>query len=208
VIMSSKLTIAALLALFAGVGAWNVLRPGPAESEPADIASERLADIPMQLGSWLGADNEINPKAMRVAEAEAYLSRTYRNGNEAYSVMVLYGSPGGLGAHDPKTCYAGTGFEQKGPNQTWLTKTHGPLWNARFERDQPTKAALDVYWGWGTNGDWQSPEQPRLTFSGQSRIYKIYLQRAVPVNAEPAEAASFLPAFLDAVKVALVKIRP
>ena len=208
--MSSRITIAAVVALLLGVGAWNALRPGAAESEPPAVAQERLASIPKQLGPWIGADNEINPKAMRIAEAEAYLSRTYRNGNEAFSVMVLYGTPGGLGAHDPQTCYAGTGFEQKGSAAQYSSNAGGSLWNARFERDRPTNAALDVYWGWGTRGNWQAPDQPRLAFNGESRIYKIYLQRAVPVGTidkGTEMGGRFFDSFLDAVRTELMKPR-
>ena len=199
--MSSKLTLAAVLALLIGAGVWNLLRPGAAVSEaPADAAA-RLKGIPLTFGTWTGSDNDVNPKGMRVAEAEAYLSRTYRNRNEAYSVMILYGSPGGLGAHDPKTCYAGTGFEQKGSSKQMCFEDIGMLWNARFDREVPERASLDVYWGWGTHGEWDAPDQPRLVYAGESRIYKIYIQRAA--DAKPAD--EFLGPFLLEVKKALAK---
>jgi hypothetical protein len=162
-----------------------------------------LKGIPLAFGTWSGSDNDVNPKGMRVAEAEAYLSRTYRNRNEAYSVMILYGSPGGLGAHDPKTCYAGTGFEQKG-STTKYPISDGELWNARFEREAPDRASLDVYWAWGTLGRWDAPEQPRLAFAGEGRIFKIYIQRAVGAT-DSKPASEFLDPLLREVKMALAK---
>ena len=206
--MSSKLTIAAAVALLLGVGAWSALRPGAADSEAPAAATARLAGLPLTIGDWTGSDSEVNLKAMRVAEAEAHLSRTYRNRSEAYTVMILYGSPGGLGAHDPKTCYAGTGFEQRGSSvKVPLADGGGELWNARFERTAPNRVTLDVYWGWGTNGTWHAPEQPRLTFAGEGRIYKIYLQRVVAANsgAELKPAGEFQEPFLHEVKQALAK---
>jgi len=206
--MSSKLTIAAAVALLLGVAAWSALRPGAADSEAPAAATARLNAVPLTIGEWVGSESEINLKAMRVAEAEAYLSRTYRNRSEGYTVMILYGSPGGLGAHDPKTCYAGTGFDQRGASAQYpLPGGRGELWNARFEREKAERAALDVYWGWGTRGDWQAPDRPRLAFAGEGRIYKIYLQRAVAANAgaEPKPAGEFLGPFLDEVRIALAK---
>ena len=121
--------------------------------------------------------------------------------------MILYGSPGGLGAHDPKTCYAGTGFEQKGAGVRVNFGKDGPdLWNARFERTGPANAALDVYWGWGTKGNWQAPDQPRLSFAGEGRIYKIYIQRAVdPAKDAAADAFEFIGPFAAEAKAALTK---
>jgi len=212
--MSGKITIAALFALLAGVGIWNVLRPKAAESEPPAVANERLTGISNQLGTWTGTDSGVNLKAMRVAEAEAYLSRTYANSqtNEAYSVMLLYGSPGDLGAHDPKTCYAGTGFEQAGASSRWPAAGWGELWTAQFERTSPPpKAALEVFWAWGTRGDWSAPDQPRWTFAGEGRIYKLYVQRAVSSTdrgAAPRPVSDFLDPLLRELKTALGAPRP
>ena len=211
--MSGKITIATLFALLAGVGVWNALRPRAAESEPPDVANERLAGIPKQIGDWTGSETGVNLKAMRIAEAEAYSSRTYANSktNEAYSVMLLYGPPGDLGAHDPKTCYAGTGFERAGGSSRW-PGAGSELWTARFERTTPPpKAALEVFWAWGTRGDWSAPDQPRLAFAGEGRIYKLYVQRAVSANdrgAEPKPAGDFLEPFLRVLKTALGAARP
>ena len=206
--MSSKLTIAAAVALLLGVGAWSALRPGAKESEAPADASARLAAIPQMIGDWSGSDTAVNLKTMRVAEAEAHLGRTYRNRTGAFTVMILYGSPGGLGAHDPKTCYAGTGFEQRGASaKTLRADGTGELWNARFERGPPDRAALDVFWGWGTDGTWHAPDQPRLAFAGEGRIYKIYLQRGIATNdASNANAPNaFFGLFLNEVKKALAK---
>ncbi len=32
-----------------------------------------------------------------------------------------------------------------------------------------------MFWGWGLNGDWSAPENPRFAFRGQSYLYKIYV---------------------------------
>ncbi len=210
--MSSKITLGAAFGLLLGVGVWNALRPGAAESEAPALAAERLASIPMRIGPWIGSDTEVNLKAMRVAEAEAYLSRTYvhERTRARYSVMVLYGSPGGLGAHDPQTCYAGTGFEPVGPAaKRNLPDPPAELWSARFERTTPAREALEVFWGWGTRGEWRAPVRPRLAFAGEGRIYKLYAQRPVPAEAPEADPwpppEGFLEPFLQEVKAALTR---
>lgn len=189
--MSSKIIIALTIALFAGVGIWNLRRNPAAESEAPSAAQARLNMLPVKIGDWSGTENDANPKAMLIAEAEAYLSRSYRGPDGAFSMMILYGTPGALGAHDPQTCYAGTGFEQVGASRRYPSKGWS-LWNARFERTVPTKTSLDVYWGWGIGGNWQAPDQARLEFAGQSRIYKIYLQQTIRDREEPKFPAGIL----------------
>ena len=207
--MASKFTIGAVLALLLGVGVWNAVRPGVADSLSPAAASERMMSIPRQIGPWIAVDNEVNSKTMRVAEAEAYLSRSYGNQltKESYSVMLLYGPPGDLGAHDPKTCYAGTGFEQCGIG-TKQNASNGSceLWNARFERTDPNRETLEVFWGWGTRGDWKASDLPRLEFANESRIDKIYIQRSLSPGKLLPEAgcpSEFLEPLLAKVKSAL-----
>jgi Protein of unknown function (DUF3485) len=210
--MASKLTIGAVLALLLGAGVWNALRPGVSDSAPPAVANERMMAISRQIGPWVATDSEVNLKTMRIAEVEAYLSRRYVNQltKESYSVMLLYGPPGDLGAHDPKTCYAGTGFEQCGiGTKQNVSRGSDELWKARFERTSPSRETLEVFWGWGTHGDWKASDRPRLDFANESRIYKIYIQRSlssnklVPVGDRSSE---FLEPLLAEVKLSLSNV--
>lgn len=207
--MASKFTIGAVLALLLGVGVWNARRPGVSESVAPAVANERMMAIPKQIGPWVATDNEVNLKTMRVAEAEAYLSRSYVNRltKESFSVMLLYGPPGDLGAHDPKTCYAGTGFEQCGiATKQSVSKASFELWRSRFERTSPSRETLEVFWGWGTYGDWKASDRPRLEFVNESRIYKIYIQRSLLTNKlapDGDRSSEFLEPLLAEVKSSL-----
>lgn len=207
--MASKFTIGAVLALLLGAGVWSALRPGVLDSEAPTVANERMKAISKQIGPWVATDSEVNLKTMRVAEAEAYLSRSYVNQQtkESYSVMLLYGPPGDLGAHDPKTCYAGTGYEQCG-NETKLSfpKTGFELWRSRFSRTSPSRETLEVFWAWGTFGDWKASDRPRLEFANESRIYKIYIQRLLSSDQSVSggdHASLFLDPLLAEVKSSL-----
>ncbi len=210
--MASKFTIGAVLALLLGVGVWNALRPGASDSAAPAVANERMMAIAKQFGPWVATDSEVNSKTMRVAEAEAYLSRSYVNQltKESFSVMLIYGPPGDLGAHDPKTCYAGTGFEQCGiGTKQSVSKASFELWRSRFERTSPSRETLEVFWGWGTDGDWKASGYPRLEFANESRIYKIYIQRSLSTGKlfpEGDHASEFLEPLLAGVKLALSNV--
>lgn len=183
--MSQTISIVLSVGLLIGVGAWLTLS-GPDASEAPDLVQQKLAKVPKQIGPWQGTDVEVSEKKMRVAEAEAYLNRVYEHesGRESVSVMVLYGEPGALGAHDPKVCYAGTGFDAIGsPSPVSLDEqvigAPCEVWNVQFEKYQPQKITLDVYWGWGVDGWWQASSKPRFDFVDRSRIFKIYCQQAI-----------------------------
>ncbi|MGL6096462.1 MAG: exosortase-associated EpsI family protein, partial [Fimbriiglobus sp.] len=98
------LTISGMLAVLAAVGVANL---GPTDSADALAVAARIATIPTVLGDWTAADAPIDPNQLRIAEADAHLSRTYTTGRtkQAVGVLLLSGRPGPLGAHTPDVCY-------------------------------------------------------------------------------------------------------
>lgn len=202
--MAKNITLGATLAIFLGVGLWNLLSAGPGNSETGTVVQARFAKLPMVIGQWQGEEVPVNEKHMKVSHAEAHLSRTYTNriSGDAVNVMILYGNPGDLGAHDPKVCYGGNGFDLAGnyAKRSAAGDVPNDFWAARFDKPPPNPAAFEVRWGWGTGNDWQAPDSPRLAFARQSRIYKIYLQQTLRESSNSAQGTTpmegFLPEFL------------
>lgn len=201
-------SVVGLLAV--GVASYFTL---PAGGESAQQAQARLDGIPKEFGDWKGVDIEATEKTtkyMRVAEADAFVNRLYTNAatKQAISVSILYGNQGAMCAHDPNTCYAGSGYSAVGrAARKDFPAAASALWLGRFEKGEPTPEGLDVVWGFSGDGKWAAPTNPRWEFAGRGMLYKLYVQRAVPVGSHTPDAANpligFLAEFLPKTRTAL-----
>jgi hypothetical protein len=203
--MAKYLTLGAAVALFLGIGLWNSLRSGLGNCEPGDVVQQRLSKVPMAIGPWKGQDQPIHEKHLRTAHAEAYLNRSYTetSSGRIVNVLVMYGEPGDLGAHDPKVCYGSAGHELAGPYSQKVVPGGVPntFWSARFEK--PNALPFEVLWAWGTGGDWQAPDSPRLAFAGEGRIFKVYVQK--PADDPDALDGTLIPELLEALRTAITQ---
>ena len=194
--------MAAVVAAFAAIGLAGVLRPAPGDSADARAAQARLNAIPLELGAWRGVGTEVPAKHLRIAEAQAHLSRTYTRpvDRAAVSVLVLAGAPGPLGAHTPQTCFSGVGYQSDGAAvEHRLPAGAGSLWLGRFSPPPPGGASCQVAWGWGDGRSWVASNDPRFEFSGRNLLYKLYVSRGVgPAAAAPGAVDEFLEVFLPA----------
>jgi len=210
--MTRTAVIAATATLFVGVGVASVFTM-PAGAESAKQAQARLDSVPLEVGAWVGADvppTEQHTKYMKVAEADASLNRLYTHATtkQVVAVSILYGNQGAMCAHDPNTCYAGSGFNASGAAVPKSFPTaDATLKLGRFEKGDPAPTGLDVCWGFTADGGWQAPDSPRLAFAGRSMLYKLYAQTGVPVGVHRPDAddplLEFLTVFLPKLRVAL-----
>lgn len=144
-------------------------------------AVDRLDQVPRSVGDWVGKDVPMDPKQIRRAGIQGYLSRSYRNARDGREVTILLvcGLPGPIAVHTPDVCYRGAGYEpdsdpvagvfgaaQGGPGQY--------LAGCFRKADAPVPEALDILWAWNAEGRWEAPEQPRVSFAGRPWLYKIY----------------------------------
>jgi hypothetical protein len=202
-----------LVTLLGLVGLYGLLRPGPQPGEQPEVVAQKLSSIPLKIGPWDGVERDVRANLLRVAEAQAYLSRDYTHTGtgDTVSVMILYGEPGPLCAHSPQVCYAGAGYESCGPVAKRTVQFDPPaepaeLWSGRFERTGG-KGTIDVYWGWGVGGSWQAADNPRFAFADRRLIYKLYAQWSAggPPSSPPAtdRTTDFLTPFLREVTLRL-----
>jgi hypothetical protein len=203
--------VASVLGLLA-VGVASVFTL-PAGAESARQAQARLDAVPLDLPPWVGADvpaTEQWTKHMAVAEADAAINRHYTHATtkQVVAVSILYGNQGAMCAHDPNTCYAGSGYAPAGgATRQEFPAAGSALWLRRFEKAAPTPEGLDVCWGFTADGGWAAPETPRMAYAGRSMLYKLYAQVGVPVGVHRRDADNplreFLTAFLPKLRVAL-----
>ncbi len=208
--MRGVLTISGVLAAFAALGLANRW-DAPRTAADAGAVQAKLDSVPMRLGEWEGTPTTIDAGHLRVAEANAHLSRTYRKGGIAVNVLVLFGEPGPLGAHTPDVCYRSAGFQQVGrETRRAVPGTDAELWTARFDGPGVPAAALQVSWGWTAGAKWVAADNPRIAFAGHAGIFKLYLARSLAPNGDrnPDPDAEFLRVFLKEFEQHTVPLSP
>lgn len=177
-----------LVALIA-VGLMSVLSAPVGSSVAAKETQERFNGFARTLGPWTGTELAMSERQLKIAEAQAHLSRTYQRDNPsaAVNVLILFGDSGPLGAHTPEVCYEGSGFTQvsKSEKRT-VPGANGEFWTAKFEASSIPPVTVELVWGWGADDTWKAAENARLEFAGQRQIHKLYVSRVVPVRPEPA----------------------
>ena len=187
------------------------------ESGDVKEAASRLDRVPKEFGDWTSTELPMEEKVLKVAEAAGHVSRVYASGKNKYqvSVLLLCGPTGPIGAHEPKYCYAGNGYDTNGPQQKKAVSVEGvaaTYWSVQFAKKPPSAdPALRVCYMWGLDGEWKAADSPRSEFALKRALYKLYVTCAEPK--EPAKGApdpvhEFLLAFLPEAKKALAAPAP
>lgn len=89
------------------------------KSEELSEAVERLINVPLDLGGWLGTDLEVNVDEYAQAGASAYISRVYRKNNQEMQVILMVGLRGSDGGSHARSLLSGRRFRT-------LWRAHGP----------------------------------------------------------------------------------
>lgn len=156
---------------------------GFAASDAAALtqAIARLDGIPTTIGNWESTSSTLSEREIEVAGIEGYVRREYRNPKTGYTVSltVLVGHSGPMSVHPPTACFEGVGYTLiAGPTPTNVR--HNEI-TSQFNKssfrqgNEAIPEIVRVFWGWGHDGSWAAPANPRFTFRGQSFLYKIYV---------------------------------
>ena len=158
---------------------------GTADAAELTTAVARLQNIPSEIGNWSSTDNELTEREQEVAGISGYVRRHYTNPRIGYSIhlTVLCGPSGPISVHPPTACFEGIGYTlASGPTPTMVKSDEdeegaaGEFNKSSFRQgDASVPEIVRVFWGWGTDGSWQAPSNPRFEFRGQSYLYKIYI---------------------------------
>lgn len=183
------------------------------ESGDVKEAAARLDRVPREFGDWTSTEDKLDDKVLKVAEAAGHVSRVYTSGKNQsrVSVLLLCGPTGPIGAHEPKYCYAGNGYEEHGQKRKQAVSaadgSAATYWSVQFAKKPPTAdVPLRVCWMWGLDGNWTASDSPRSEFALKRALYKLYVVRAEPkplVRDEGDPIEEFLLAFLPEAKKAL-----
>jgi hypothetical protein len=147
-------------------------------------AAARLDKVPAQVGDWEGTPTPLDPQSVRVAQAAGYCSLSFFNriSTERASLLLLCGRPGAIGSHTPQVCFQGLGLQMQGAPVRQQVPCGGQtaeFWTALFVRPDPVPETIRIWWAWGTGGQWQASDAPRLTYASQAAIYKLYVTSTV-----------------------------
>lgn len=210
--MTKWLVVAVAVTGLAGAAMFDRLTSGVQSGDVREAAA-RLDRVPREFGDWTSTDATLDDKVLRVAEAAGYVNRAYTNrkNGAVVSVLMLCGPTGPIGAHEPKYCYAGNGYEESGPKaKKAVSAADGAAatyWTVQFAKKQPTAdVPLRVCWAWGLDGNWTASDSPRSEFALKRALYKLYVVRSEPkplARDEPDPIDEFLKAFLPEAKKAL-----
>ncbi|MGF1580831.1 MAG: exosortase-associated EpsI family protein [Gemmataceae bacterium] len=150
-------------------------------SEALQEATSRIPRVPLKFDDWVGNEIETDPEEFAQAGAKGYWMREYRSDQgDSISVVLMCGPGGRMAVHTPEVCYRGLGFEVTGNPRT-TTIVYGPGNQARFKTAVFRKGSsgvsekLRLFWGWGSDGNWQAPWRPRWTFGSRPALYKLYV---------------------------------
>lgn len=157
-------------------------------------APEKLRDIPLTIGPWVGEETELDPRQARQGRIQGSLLRRYtHSGNgEMLNLLIVCGRPGPITVHGPEVCLGASGYTLVRPEQQKSINSPGredrdTFWVGRFQRSRAALTeVMEVTWSWNATGDWQAVRNPRLYFAPQRVLYKLYISRLVSSSDSPS----------------------
>lgn len=153
-----------------------------------------LDDVPKQVGSWTGEDNEVDGKTQEVAGARGVVSRVYTNPNtqESVAVWLIVGHARDTARHTPDVCYGSQGNKRETPIEKH-TLTLGGGTSAEFftslftVKTQAGGIPQRVFWTWfkpvdqsNNQVEWIAPDNVRMEIAAAPALYKMYFTTTGP----------------------------
>lgn len=150
----------------------------------AEEFGKRFANLPMEVGAWVGTDEEVKDETLEVAGAVNHVSRYYLNDstNERVDIWLVVGHARDIGRHTPDVCYPSQGFAQDGDKLKQHIEASGEepatFFTARFRSESNPGRPTRVFWAWHANqtpeDQWEAPDNTRLAFGNNTALYKLY----------------------------------
>lgn len=182
-----------------------------ARTEKLEAFSERLDDVPIQIGPWKGEEVPLDVKEFKASNCDKGISRAYRNETtgEVVNVYLVSGVARHVTIHTPDWCYRGAGFAMEDDMEPYTLPSvkDVELLSAGFRKEDVSGSQrLRIFWGYSDDGHWRGPRQPKPEYAGRPALYKIYLitdvgGRGTKLSESPALA--FAEVFMPLVNKAL-----
>ena len=194
-------SIVALVAIIASGVVHGTMTHRWDQSDEAKAAADRLQLLPSTLGHWESTDGKIDPESARIAGLTGYCYRRYEHSRtgETVTMVLMCGSPGPVSVHPPTACYSDAGYELIGTPEDYLVEFQPDDADAYFDKflvadfRKPDELAADqarIFWTWSADGNWQTPDNPRLAFASAGALYKLYVTEDVPIGANDIEGSA------------------
>ena len=133
-----------------------------------------VADIPVEIGDWVGEDVEIRDDTIQVLNAQSFISRIYRDptGHAISMHVANWTNPNTISAapHHPEICFAGAGWSLLDRRTTEFPTARGnvPIELILFQKGQ--QRVVSGHWfrvGEVTHVDFQGFQNQRSKFWGK-----------------------------------------
>lgn len=205
------LCLSGLTMLLAAAVASAMLNESLSDPAALSAAASRLEQIPTQIGVWTSTPGTIDERELRLSEIAGFIRREYRHEEtgRVVTLTILCGPAGPMSVHPPTACFEGVGYSLiSGPTVVGITDNTEQtisLKKASFRlHDSALSEVVRVFWGWSTDGEWDAPGSPRLSYRGQSWLYKLYVvDRAYETADGLAQIETFLKDALPTIRQTL-----
>jgi hypothetical protein len=208
-----------LLATSGGIRFWrdHQFRMIARENENCPFA---LNEFPKVLGPWSveeKTDPKLDPEIARIAGANSYLLRNYRDRKSGAIVLalILYGPAHSVFGHSPEICYPASGYKQVGPlpeDHEFRADPSSPFpvrfRSAFFSKNVgATTRYEEVYYTFYHNQQWlpEVANQWKL-FRYHPGMFKVLLQRqTTDLSVENSPTESLLKEIVQEVNVRMAQ---
>jgi hypothetical protein len=142
---------------------------------------EKARAVPLELGDWVGVEQEMDPFQAKSAQLLGWMARGYKQvgtGREV-SVLVVWGRPSSVTVHTPDQCYTAQGYKLASKEAHVPLEVPGLPEKAAFyvgdfhKPDAPVPERLRICWAWSSHGEWDAPDDPEH-FYGRHRTWYTY----------------------------------
>jgi exosortase D (VPLPA-CTERM-specific) len=188
-----NLMIVAGLVLVAGL-AWQLT---PARS-PVHVAREQLNSFPLEIGTWTGRTQTLEPGIEQVLKASDYLLADYGAAGQSVNFLVAYydSQAKGSGIHSPQVCLPGGGWEisRWTPFETGVRAPSGEMLRVnRAIIQKGTDRQLVYYWfqqqGRSVTSDYAAKMFTLVDAVTRGRTDGALVRLVTPIEGNAVEAA-------------------
>jgi hypothetical protein len=155
--------------------------------------TERLSDVPFEIGDWVGVDTEIDQEQFKRTHCTGCVQRLYRHretGAEVSAYLVA-GTARHITIHTPDWCYVAAGFDMESKPIHYSVdcpslETNPEFLTTTFIKQDPIDTyRLRILWSYSDDGKWEGPKWAKPTYAGRPALYKLYLIASLPDGGRP-----------------------
>lgn len=181
--------------LTAGLGAQAAMER-VAETDRPELLRP-LATIPMQIGSWQGRDEEVDPEVLREAQTDDYLNRVYEDLSQPGRRLWIWINYSRLGLnlrHSPEVCLPSGGWDkiESQTRQIGIPRPDGdplPITRLAYGRGELVQGVGFWYYIFG-EGPWEVvvrrlPITPRSSHGRTTRGSGLTVEVFCPAESDP-----------------------